>query len=172
MDGMAAMFDDRPAIVIAKNHKHNAWLSFILAHELGHIVLGHTSSAPFVFDEHVTTDTHSQEEQQANRFAVELLTGNEEMSYTSDLRLTGKMLAEAAKKTGLRDHVDPGVVALNYAFQEKFIPIGQAALNHLYPQSAAPDVVRKTMRQRLDWEELSEETANYLRRVCGLKDEE
>ncbi|MGC4005756.1 MAG: hypothetical protein QM811_22605 [Pirellulales bacterium] len=47
MDGMVVMTDSRPVIVISKNAKYSAWLLFVLAHEIGHIALGHVHRARY-----------------------------------------------------------------------------------------------------------------------------
>jgi hypothetical protein len=169
MDGMAAMFNGRPAIVIAKNHKHDAWLSFILAHELGHIASGHLSTAPFIFDETVRSDAEGDEEQQANRFAMELLTGDP-VGYDDKLWFDSKQLAELVTVTGEKHKVDPGVIALSYAWHRGYMGIGQGALNILYPQADAVGIIRRKLQEQLNWSELSADTADYLRRICGLED--
>jgi hypothetical protein len=171
MDGMAAMFEGRPAIVIAKNHKHNAWLSFILAHELGHIACGHLSNAPFIFDEAVRSEAAGDDEDEANRFATELLTGDDE-AYSGDYWFTAEQLAEIVQQTGERHRVDPGVIALNYAFHRGHMAVGQGALNLLYPQADAIGIIRHKLQERLNWHELSDDTAEYLRRICGLDSED
>ena len=51
MDGLVANIDGRPVIVISKKQKQPAWLAFILAHELGHIQLGHTQNVTAVMDD-------------------------------------------------------------------------------------------------------------------------
>jgi Zn-dependent peptidase ImmA (M78 family) len=51
-DGMVAFFDHRPVIVISLNQSSKAWLTFILAHQLGHIVKGHANNT-ILIDEKV-----------------------------------------------------------------------------------------------------------------------
>src|SRR2546422_202169 len=50
MDGAALQDGGRPAIVIAKRQSSRAWLSFILAHEMAHIALGHLSPGSSIVD--------------------------------------------------------------------------------------------------------------------------
>ena len=159
MDGLAASFNGRPAIVIAKNHKNHAWLSFILAHELGHIARGHLADAPFVFDEKIRHDSTEHEEIEANEFAVEMLSGDKNRKYVSDLRLNASQLADAAIATGQAHKVDPGVIALNYAWHQGFMAVGQAALNLIEPEANAVDLIRRKLQERLCWDRLPEETA-------------
>ncbi|BAZ13534.1 hypothetical protein NIES4071_53730 [Calothrix sp. NIES-4071] len=64
-DGMVASFDHRPVIVISLNRSSRAWLAFILAHELGHIIKGHASNTIFV-DERVLLESSDVEEVEAS----------------------------------------------------------------------------------------------------------
>ncbi len=75
-DGLAAHVNGRPAIVLCKKRRHPAWSLFVLAHELGHIVLGHVADGTVIIDETPGENEPDEEESAANAFALELLTGN------------------------------------------------------------------------------------------------
>ena len=62
-------------IVLCRHTKHAAWLLFILAHELGHLALDHVPNEGVLIDEGLDKNSTDAEEQQANAFAIELLTG-------------------------------------------------------------------------------------------------
>lgn len=166
MDGLAANVEGRPAVVISKNAKYSAWLLFILAHELGHIACDHVASGSVLLDDKVERDSTDAEEQEANAFAVELLTGRPDTVYRPrGNRLTAPALADAARREGEKRRVDPGVVALNYAWGQQFFAVGNAALKCIEPDADAPGLIRKRMLDYLEWDELPEETAQFLLRI-------
>ena len=74
MDGLALKIQDRPVIVLTKGRTHG-YLVFDLAHELGHIVLGHLNQSKMIVDEKINANDTETEilEQQADEFALELL---------------------------------------------------------------------------------------------------
>lgn len=51
MDGAALQLGDRPVIILAKKKSSRAWLSFILAHEMGHIACRHLSPGSSIVDD-------------------------------------------------------------------------------------------------------------------------
>src|SRR5215510_9769204 len=53
MDRLAYARNGRSAIVLCKNTHQSAYLSFILAHEIGHIIRGHINSDGVLIDEQV-----------------------------------------------------------------------------------------------------------------------
>jgi hypothetical protein len=81
MQGLAHELEDRPSIVLTSGRKYG-YLVFDLAHELGHIALGHVRNTGWVLDEKINTahvDSAAGQldiEAEANKFAIELLTGN------------------------------------------------------------------------------------------------
>jgi len=79
--GLTANFDGHTAIVICKQDKYSAWLLFILAHEIGHVALGHIKNNEVLLDEDVK-ELGDEDEKQADLFAIELLTGDSERRYT------------------------------------------------------------------------------------------
>ena len=167
-DGFAAKVGGRPVIVLCRRELHSAWLLFILAHELGHVALGHIPEDGILLDEHVEEASRDAEEQAANEFAVALLTGAPEKRYVAaDRWPNAAKLAAFAKEIGHRELVDPGHIALNYAHSmgKEFFPVGNAALNILEPNANAVGVVRERMAERLDWSRLPEDSSEFLLRM-------
>lgn len=169
MDGLSARINGRPAIVISKNFKYSAWLLFILAHELGHIARGHLERNDVLVDDRVKEDNLNPdiEELEANRFAKEILTGSPNKQYVSKHNLTALNLATVAKEICNRDRIDPGAVALNYAFGKGCWPVGMSALQILEPDANPAEAIRSKFIQRLNWNRLPEDTAEFLRRMTG-----
>ena len=147
---------------------------FVLAHELGHILLGHCGDNGISMDKNLSWDADDDDaecERLADEFAVELLTGAPDTVYASDLRLTSAQLAAAARDMSLQASVDAGVVALNYAWGKNFHGVGMGALKILEPDASAVQTVKTICAQRMHWENLTEESALYLQRLFGLPDE-
>lgn len=167
-DGFATRVHGRPVIVLCRKAKYSAWLLFILAHELGHIALGHIEEDGCLLDDHVERDSQDDEEKQANDFAIELLTGRAERRFiTTGAWPNAQELAEKAKQLGQQLLIDPGHIALNYAHSmgKSFFAVGNAALKLLDPHADAVGMVRTKMAERLDWSRLPEESSEFLMRV-------
>lgn len=167
MHGLAASINGRPAIVLSRNDRHPAWLVFILAHELGHVGSGHLAGDGLLVDEKVSPDSRDAEEAQATAFGIELLTGHPDLRLTASRYLTAEELARNAVSLGDRMRIDPGIVALNYAWARQFFAVARKALDLIDPQADAVRLVRREMLKRLDWDRLSEESADFLLRVTG-----
>lgn len=171
-DGMLIVFDGRPAIVLCKNQRQPAWLLFILAHEIGHLVSGHGEDNGVIVDLKIDDDPESmqdEEERVADDCAIELLTGEKSRVYNSSTVLNATQLADAATRKGEQDHVYPGHVVLNYThgLGDSFHSLGNAALKKLDPKPDAPRVLRECLASHLDWSQLPEENAEYLMRITG-----
>jgi hypothetical protein len=167
-DGLSARVNGRPVIVLCKMVRLSAWLLFILAHELGHIALGHVEDDGVLIDQSMRDNFQDQEEAAANSFAVELLTGNKETT----VRTTGRwpnaqQLSETAKGVSIKMGIDPGHFVLNYAHTmgTRFWPVANAALSLLEPNRDALKVVRQKLAAHLDWSKLPEDSSEFLMRV-------
>ncbi|MEZ6099096.1 MAG: ImmA/IrrE family metallo-endopeptidase [Pirellulaceae bacterium] len=172
MDGMAALVDGRPVIVLCKNVKQEAWLLFILAHELGHIVRGHVSQNGVLVDEHIAKDSTDDQETEANATAIEILTGDSDCRFSSPGRWpNAKDLADAAKEHGRIHQIEPGHIVLNYSNYKgpSFHALGNAALKLIYPHPDATKLVHDKMAANLDWSGIPEDSSEFLMRVSSPK---
>lgn len=175
-DALAGVFNERPAIVIMKRHKYAAWLLFLLAHEIGHIALGHLTDNKVLVDDRVAPDDSDALEAQANTFAVELLTGKPDIRYQAPYNLNAEALAAQAIKTGLRDGVDPGFVALNYAdtkwltstSSKVHFAVGNLALAAIEPDANPVRWIHQRMCERLDWAEIGRDSRHFLRSIAEM----
>ncbi|QEH32904.1 hypothetical protein OJF2_13890 [Aquisphaera giovannonii] len=166
-DGMAVKVRGRPVVVLCKKVKASAWLLFILAHELGHIALGHIPDNGVLIDENVDTNENDDEEAAANAFAIELLAGAKEAKFRAGGRWpNAEMLSQRARELGRELQIDPGHIILNYAHTmgKEFFPVANAAIGKL----GGPDaigIVRRKLAQHLDWSRLPEDSSEFLMRV-------
>ena len=165
VDGQIVRVGERPVIVLARDHRYSARLLFIVAHELGHWVSGHLSSEMVLVENSITRVGGSREEAEANWFAVELLAGDPDRAYWVPRFLTASQLAERARKVGERDGVDPGVVALNCAWNEGCWAMGMGTLKILEPEPKGAQTLQQRMLEYLDLRRLPEEKARLLLRL-------
>jgi hypothetical protein len=176
MDGLAIDIDGQPAIVLTSQRTDPSWLLFHLAHELGHIALGHVDGGQTVVDELIERDSDEPLEAAANDYAIELITGHAGSRVLPTARLMkAPRLAAIATELGRQHSVDPGHIALNYAHtmsrgQGNFWPLGNAALKHL-PSEDATAMLRDRMFSNLDWSSLPNDAAEFVTRMVGLEDD-
>ena len=174
-DGFTLRLHGRPVIVLCRNEKQPSWLLFILAHELGHIASGHVPENGELLDEQLQENVPDQEEREADQFAVALLTGNPTTSIGTDGRWPNmRDLAELARQYGRRNGIDPGHVVLNYAHTmgHNFFPVAHGALKQLYPTTDAMEMVRNKLAENLDWEQLPEDSSEFLMRITRQSQED
>lgn len=174
MQGLALKIDGRPAIVLTSGKKYG-YLVFDLAHELGHIALGHVSDDAWVIDEKIDANAKSDGKQidietKANQFALELLTGNRNAKFTAKTWLTGEQLAHHSMEYGRTNMIDPMHIALNYAFVQKAMPVGNIAVTelvkHLGIKETDQDICQSTFLRYVDIESLDDEEST-LRQLIG-----
>jgi hypothetical protein len=178
--GMAAMamsVGDRAAIFTARKPLHPSQVAFYIAHELGHIALGHTRGGKAIVealsldpaevdDETVVSDA---EEKEADRFAFELLTGQPTLEVLGpESRGTAAELATTASQTGRALKVDPGLIILCYGRATKRWPTATAALQ-LLPDHAndVTGQINRALRTQVDAGLLSGEERAYLDAVTA-----
>jgi len=177
--GMAAMatgIGDRSAIFSARKPIHPAQTAFYIAHELGHIALGHTKNNQTII-EALTLDPDEaddslpldEEERSADAFAFELLTGRAEFIVTGPKdQGNASELRSIAQQTGERMGIDPGLLILCYGRSTERWQLASAALKLLpdHGQDSA-SLVNRALRSQLDSEMLSSEDVAYLDAIAA-----
>lgn len=165
--GFTLRANGRPAIVLCSKKTHPAWQLFVLAHELGHLFHGHVPENGALLDETAYQNERDPEEDQADQYAIELLTGKADTSIQAGRWVKADRLAELATAYGHRNQVDPGHVILNCAHAEgtDFWPLANAALKALDPLSDAIATIRERFATELDWERLPEDSSEFLMRI-------
>ena len=169
-DALAVIVDGRPAIVLCKHTEYSAWLLFHLAHELGHIVLGHLQGVTLLIDDEVKGDTDP-EETQANQFAVELLTGFPKRIYNFGDHARKSQIAVDALIEGRDTNVDPGFIALSHGRATGNWGAANGALQLIERNPCAATMVRERIRQNLKRKHLSRDSEDFLMRITGMDDE-
>lgn len=119
MHAMVVSVGGRFAILLGRDNSYPAPLAFTLAHELGHIMLGHLEDAPALVDmmDPAMTGDGDDQEVEADRFALTLLTGTPDPDIqTSFEKFNAPTLADAALRAAPTYGVEPGTLALCLAF--------------------------------------------------------
>jgi hypothetical protein len=173
MDGMVTFCRGRPVIIITKKPDRAAWVLFVIAHEIGHIALGHLPQVDgeTLVDEEVSeTNSNDAQEQQANAFALELLTGQADTHYGLGTLVRAPMLALRVQRYGRQHHVDPGHVLLNLAqtsgkLGKSLYALAISALKLIEPENSASRLFRDALRQHLAVDELAAESAEFLQHL-------
>lgn len=172
MCAMAVRVRGRYAVLLAQDAQYPATIAFHLAHEIGHIALGHVGDNSALIDMEdpaESTDPQDDEEIAADRFALHLLTGDPLFGVSKEGQgHSAKQLAEQALKLGLEYGIEPGTLALCYGYETKDWPTVQAAFSRIYT-SPIPvwSVTNQIASRQMAWDELGDENANFLRAVMG-----
>lgn len=173
MCAMAMRVGSRAAILLARDAQYPPWAIFHIAHEIGHIALGHVPADSGLVDmEDLSEQTTPKDDEEvaADTFALELLTGAPD--FTVQKRGQGRSARELAVQCSERGPsvaVEPGTLALCYGHATGEWATVQAALPHIYD---APRPVHAAINQvaasHIAWDELAEDDANFLRAVMGV----
>lgn len=165
--GIASFCDSVPVIVLASGRDSSPWLAFHLAHELGHVFLGHVvpGSDPLA-DADIDTRDADDQEVTADEFACELLTGAPRLTASPIPGLTAPKLAEQARALGSRDKIDPGVIALIYGRNAGRMPVAQSAIKLMGMDRGAHEKITRALKSRLP-DELPEAPARCLSLVIA-----
>lgn len=147
MDGIAMSIKGRPSIVLSNVRKHG-FLLFHLAHELGHIALGHLSENGAIVDDeiknHESDVGRNAQEIEADRFAIELLTGNADTRLTLPRLVQAAQLAETAIRFGQDRKIDPTHAVLNVAHNNpKIYPLCVSAVKTISGAMTDQEIVRE-----------------------------
>lgn len=171
MHAMVVAVDGRHAILLGRDVSYPAPAAFTLAHEMGHAAVGHLADAPALVDleDPATSKDSDEEEQEADVYALELLTGRAEpLIETSEAHFNAPTLAGAVMKASNRYGIEPGTLALCLAYQRGSWPVAQAAMKLIYGQPR--EVWREVNRvayEQLDWAAVGDDTADWIRSVLG-----
>lgn len=167
--GLATFVGGRPAVVLASGHDSPPWIAFHLAHELGHIMCGHVrTGGELLVDHDLDKKDGDEQEQDADRFACELLTGELSPAFDPIRGLTAEKLARAALRYGEARRIAPGTVVLIYGRSANRFPAAQSALKFLGQDAGAREQIVAALRAVLCPDELPETTARFLSGCVGL----
>lgn len=175
MDALVVFANGRPNIILTKNSESWAWQLFIIAHELAHCALGHVHPDEILIDEQLGKEAYAltdadEEEQAADRFAISLLNGREQATYTtSNPNINAIELSMAALEHGKRTKVDPGHIVLNYGNHNNAWAIANTAIRHLESGIApASKIINGLLAYHLDLTRLPTDSVEYLNHLMNI----
>lgn len=174
MDGTVVQTDSRPVIILSKASQLWAWQLFTLAHEVAHVALGHVAPNQILIDEELSENFYAlkdsdSDERAADMFAIELLNGRSNATYTLlDPQTNFRELADSAFRFGKANYTDPGHIALNFANESGNWAVGVAAAKVLQAgKPPATEVINEAMWGGINTKVLPPETVEFLARVTG-----
>lgn len=158
-------------ILLARGASYPAPVAFTLAHELGHAMLGHLAGAPALVDleDPATSSGSDEQETEADRFALTLLTGRADPEITTSVpHFNAPTLANAVLNAGREHRIEPGTLALCLAYRRGAWPVAMASLKFIYGRgSPVWRDINAYAGSQLDWDEIGDESADYIRNVMG-----
>lgn len=178
MDGAVLNVGERPVIVLARKNDSKSWLSFILAHELGHIASGHLERDSAILEVNLqkeatyAAESHADaQESLADAFALALLGGSEadEIQLSWGEELTAASLAAHARAAGKPTSVAAGHLVLRYAFRTKRWPEASTALKFLDEDFEAQEAITAALRRHLDLELVAPDLQDLLSKATGAE---
>jgi IrrE N-terminal-like domain len=177
MDGMVVYTTDRPVIILSKTSLLWAWQLFILAHEIAHIALDHIAAGEILVDEEMSEDSYISkdndlDESAADMFAIELLNGRQNATYSLASQANFRELADTAYKFGVAHQIDPGHIVLNFAKHSDKWGIGIEAAKVLQGENPpASAVISEAMWGGIDPEKLPTDTIEFIAKVTDSYNE-
>ncbi len=171
MAGLALQVAGRPVIVLTQVKAHGFML-FDLAHELGHIALGHLNEANggvFV-DRKIDSGATDNLEAEANRFAFGVISGKEDLRIgPKGGYLTGPNLARAAQVFGKEHAVHPTHIALNYGYSMRHWGVAINAIKIICAEEPSDqEVVKGLMMESIDLETINDDDLELLTTLCEV----
>lgn len=173
MSAMAVRVGDRYAILVGRDASYPAPTAFHIAHEIAHIALGHLADTAAIVDTQILqNEVADAEEQEADQFALTLLTGMPQIPIEmNEPARSGAQLAQAVTQATRQPggvQIERGTLCLCYGYQTGDWRVANAALRHVYlNQYAVWKEVNKQAVREIDWDALSSGGQAYIRAVLG-----
>lgn len=179
MDGAALAVGARPAIVIAKKNASKAWLSFILAHEVAHIALGHLGPDSSIVDVSLQQEStfavdgerSIAQEAQADDYALVALGGSaaDAVQRRWSDRASAVELAVNARKAAQPTGCAAGHLILRYAFRTRRWPEAASALRFLHEDFDAQAAAVAAMQKSIDLDRIAEDLQDLICQITGMQ---
>jgi len=172
MAAMAVGTRSTAAVLLGKDSDFPPHIAFYLAHELGHIALGHVGDGSAIVDlddapEGVNMPEDA-EERAADQYALELLTGHAEPTVLPKGAYSAKELARVATEIAPETGVEPGTLALCFGYSTGDWATANASMNSIYMERKPVwNEVNQLALSQLHTDDLSLDSADYLFSVLG-----
>jgi hypothetical protein len=159
-----------PIVILGSGRASPPWLAFHLAHEVGHIMLSHVKAGdrPLVDPDIDSKVGNDRQDDEADTFATEILTGEKQLAFKPKYGMDASMLSEAAKSYGQTHAIDPGTVALIYGRSANRWGPAQIALKALKENSGAHEIISQALEPHVAVDDMSESTTRLLSSLAVL----
>ncbi len=165
MTAVSIMIKERPIIILSKSHKYPSWYLFELAHEIGHIALGHLKKEGIILDEKLDMSSVDPIEKEADEFALSILEGNDFKSYFPK-KLNPSGLHGLAIGLSNKLKVNPGFIILSYAKHVNDYAIGNAALRLLAEEISPSEHFLNKINKHLKPTKVNKEKVEFLKKLA------
>jgi hypothetical protein len=172
MCAMAVKIGDRYAILLGKDSEYPAPIAYYLAHELGHIALGHLKGNSAIVDLTSPLDSpqeNDHEELDADRYALELLTGMPNPTVVPGAKQFGlRQLAEKLIDSSLELRIEPGTLALCFGHSTGQWERANGVLKRIYANPKSVWVqVNRIAHSQLNMTDAPDDFVSYLHAILG-----
>jgi hypothetical protein len=178
MAAMTVRVGDRSAILLGRDFEYPAPVAFHLAHEIGHIGLSHLSPGEAIVNIDPSErglEPADEEEDAADRFALELLTGRPDLEVTEaedSAAASAGGLADVVRQEGPRLHIEPGTLALCFGYSTQKWEAAFGALKAIYAASApAWEAVNEIAAGQLEFDSIPQDASRFLATILGASSE-
>lgn len=168
--GMVFLSEDIPVISLGEKRKYPSYQTFTLLHELGHIVCGHLQKEP-IWDFKIRKELENQIEIDANRFAMEVLTGEPNFSVQLNAKQNPENFAESCKMEGKNRNINPEYLAINFAWSNAnhdYWSLANAALKIMEKPNAL-EILQHKFTNIINSLEISDSYNDYLKRITSFE---
>lgn len=177
-DAMCLRVGHRPLILIVRNEAAPARLTYLVAHEVGHVMAGHlkADSNEVLVDDTLPVDDQGfaddEDEKVADAYALELLGGDALRAASKSLApryLDEMKLVLAAMSAAKGKGLDVGQVILSWARLTGEWKTAGMGMRYLMTSGAAPLVINDAAKKFLDIEELSSDGREHVTQLTGIQ---
>ena len=165
--GLACIVDGQPVIVLGQNYDEPGRVTFLMAHEAGHIAAGDCLPGILVLDQDGAIQDDSAMEYKAELFARRLLMGEETAAIPEHERFDAKALAQRAVDLESQTGVDAGLLIFDWAAKTLNYADASLAVKALYRAVGARRKLRKIFDEYVEYDSASESDLALLRCVYG-----
>ncbi len=164
--GLAAIVEGRPVILLGHRHDEPSHAAFVIAHEGGHIAAEDCTPGHPVVDEMEEAADDAEMEKRADEFATRVLVGAGTIPDISP-EVNFRELASQASKFERASGVDAGAVIFAWARRTGDYAKASMAVKALYRASGAQRAIRQHFDRHVDLNSANESDRALLRCVHG-----
>jgi hypothetical protein len=172
MAAMSVRINEQIVILMGKDSMYPPHVAFYLAHELGHVALGHLSKDPVIVDlesKALSGPDDDPDEVAADRFALELLTGQTEPKVLSrSTTYNANQLAHAVLNASAELRIEPGTLALCFGYSTGHWAKTNSAMKRVYSSSKPVwSEINKVALEHINFDLIPDDARTYVRAALG-----